>query len=253
MASIHPAELARRLDSIVAKAGPAAPLLLFLASFLEYVFPPVPGDLVAVLGAWYATHGGLSWTVLFVSLSFGAVAGTSFDWRLGRWLGARLDDRVAVGRLDRDRLERFERAYRRWGGLLLIVNRFLPGVRAFFFLAAGAAGIPLWKVLLYGGTRFWCGPASDEEYATIERRGDRQASIYRQLRKELEMLWLYGGISAALWNVLLLGAGALLARNEMELVALFARYDTVAWIVVLAACAIAILVWRRRRARRTRA
>jgi len=211
VASIDPAELARRLDSIVAKAGPAAPLLLFLASFLEYVFPPVPGDLVAVLGAWYATHGGLSWTVLFVSLSFGAVAGTSFDWRLGRWLGARLDDRVAVGRLDRDRLERFERAYRRWGGLLLIVNRFLPGVRAFFFLAAGAAGIPLWKVLLYGG------------------------------------------ISAALWNVLLLGAGALLARNEMELVALFARYDTVAWIVVLAACAIAILVWRRRRARRTRA
>ena len=211
MASIDPAELARRLDSIVAKAGPAAPLLLFLASFLEYVFPPVPGDLVAVLGAWYATHGGLSWTVLFVSLSFGAVAGTSFDWRLGRWLGARLDNRVAVGRLDRDRLERFERAYRRWGGLLLIVNRFLPGVRAFFFLAAGAAGIPLWKVLLYGG------------------------------------------ISAALWNVLLLGAGALLARNEMELVALFARYDTVAWIVVLAACAIAILVWRRRRARRTRA
>jgi len=211
VASIDPAELARRLDFIVAKAGPAAPLLLFLASFLEYVFPPVPGDLVAVLGAWYATHGGLSWTVLFVSLSFGAVAGTSFDWRLGRWLGARLDDRVAVGRLDRDRLERFERAYRRWGGLLLIVNRFLPGVRAFFFLAAGAAGIPLWKVLLYGG------------------------------------------ISAALWNVLLLGAGALLARNEMELVALFARYDTVAWIVVLAACAIAILVWRRRRARRTRA
>ena len=210
MASIDPAELARRLDSVVAKAGPAAPLLLFLASFLEYVFPPVPGDLVAVLGAWYATHGGLSWTVLFVSLSFGAVAGTSFDWRLGRWLGARLDDRVAVGRLDRDRLERFERAYRRWGGLLLIVNRFLPGVRAFFFLAAGAAGIPLWKVLLYGG------------------------------------------ISAALWNVLLLGAGALLARNEMELVALFARYDTVAWIVVLAACAIGILVWRRRRARRTR-
>ena len=210
MASIDPAELARRLDSIVAKAGPAAPLLLFLASFLEYVFPPVPGDLVAVLGAWYATHGGLSWTVLFVSLSFGAVAGTSFDWRLGRWLGARLDDRVAVGRLDRDRLERFERAYRRWGGLLLIVNRFLPGVRAFFFLAAGAAGIPLWKVLLYGG------------------------------------------ISAALWNVLLLGAGALLAKNEMELLALFARYDTVAWIVVVAGCVVAVLVWRRRRARRAR-
>jgi FAD/FMN-containing dehydrogenase len=33
------------------------------------------------------------------------------------------------------------------------------------------------EVLLYAGTRLWCGPASDEEYAAIERRGDRQASI----------------------------------------------------------------------------
>ena len=39
------------------------------------------------------------------------------------------------------------------------------------------------EVLLYDGTRFWCGPTSDEEYAEIERRGDRQASIYRQLRR----------------------------------------------------------------------
>ena len=210
MASVDAADLVRRLDAVLAKAGPAAPLVLFLASLLEYVFPPVPGDAIAVLGGWYATHGGLSWAVLFSALSLGALAGTAFDWRLGRWLGARLDHRAAVGRLDRDRLERFERAYRRWGGLLLVANRFLPGIRAFFFLAAGATGIPLWKVLLYGG------------------------------------------ISAALWNVLLLGAGAMLARNEMELLALFARYDTVAWIVLLAGCAIAIFVWLRRRARRQR-
>ena len=211
VASVDPAELAHRLDSILGKAGPAAPLLLFLASFLEYVFPPVPGDAVAVLGAWYATHGGLSWTTLFVALTMGALGGTAFDWRMGRWLGAHLDQRVAVGRLDRDKLERFEKAYRRWGGLLLIANRFLPGIRAFFFLAAGATEIPLWKVLLYGG------------------------------------------ISAALWNVLLLCAGALLAKNEMELLGLFARYDVVAWIVVLAGCAIAVFVWLRRRAKRQRA
>ena len=207
IASVDPAELAHRLDSILGKAGPAAPLLLFLASLLEYVFPPVPGDAVAVLGAWYATHGGLSWTTLFVSLSLGALAGTAFDWRMGRWLGARLDQRVAVGRLDRDKLDRFERAYRRWGGLFLVANRFLPGIRAFFFLAAGASGIPLWKVLLYGS------------------------------------------ISAALWNVVLLGAGALLAKNEVELFRLFARYDVVAWTVVVAGCAIALIVWLRRRSR----
>ena len=39
------------------------------------------------------------------------------------------------------------------------------------------------EVLLYDGTRFWCGSADDEEYARIERRGDRQAEIYRRLRR----------------------------------------------------------------------
>ena len=38
------------------------------------------------------------------------------------------------------------------------------------------------EVLLYDGTRFWCGPTSDEEYAAIERRGDKQARVYRRLR-----------------------------------------------------------------------
>jgi FAD/FMN-containing dehydrogenase/Fe-S oxidoreductase len=39
------------------------------------------------------------------------------------------------------------------------------------------------EVLLYDGTRFWCGPTSDDEYVQIERRGDRRAEIYRRLRR----------------------------------------------------------------------
>ncbi|MFU8871787.1 FAD-binding and (Fe-S)-binding domain-containing protein [Micromonospora sp. SL4-19] len=38
------------------------------------------------------------------------------------------------------------------------------------------------EVLLYDGTRMWVGETSDEEYAEIQRRGGRQAEIYRQLR-----------------------------------------------------------------------
>ncbi len=38
------------------------------------------------------------------------------------------------------------------------------------------------EVLLYDGTRFWCGETSDDDYVAIERRGDRQARVYRQLR-----------------------------------------------------------------------
>jgi FAD/FMN-containing dehydrogenase/Fe-S oxidoreductase len=39
------------------------------------------------------------------------------------------------------------------------------------------------EVLLYDGTRFWCGETTDDEYTAIERRGNRQATVYRQLRR----------------------------------------------------------------------
>ncbi|MFD5452832.1 FAD-binding and (Fe-S)-binding domain-containing protein [Streptomyces sp. NPDC003470] len=38
------------------------------------------------------------------------------------------------------------------------------------------------EVLLYDGTRFWCGETGDEEYAAIERQGDLRATVYRRLR-----------------------------------------------------------------------
>ncbi|ONH23652.1 hypothetical protein BL253_32300 [Pseudofrankia asymbiotica] len=39
------------------------------------------------------------------------------------------------------------------------------------------------EVLLYDGTRFWCGETDDEQYARIERHGDRRAAVYRSLRR----------------------------------------------------------------------
>jgi hypothetical protein len=39
------------------------------------------------------------------------------------------------------------------------------------------------EVLLYDGTRFWCGPTGDEEYARIGRRRDHRVEIHRRLRR----------------------------------------------------------------------
>ncbi|MBO0692868.1 MAG: FAD-dependent oxidoreductase, partial [Acidimicrobiaceae bacterium] len=39
------------------------------------------------------------------------------------------------------------------------------------------------EVLCYDGTRFWCGPTTDEEYAAIQSGGGRKAEIYRRLRE----------------------------------------------------------------------
>ncbi len=39
------------------------------------------------------------------------------------------------------------------------------------------------EVLLYDGTRFWCGETSEEEYHAIERRGDKVSAVYRSLHR----------------------------------------------------------------------
>jgi membrane-associated protein len=146
------AHLADALAEAVSRTGHLAPLVLAFASFVEHVFPPFPGDLLVVLGAWYAVHGVLSWPATLVSVTSGALAGAWLDYRIGAAVGRSLDRRAArKGALTEARLARFEASYRRWGGWLLLANRFLPGARAFIFLAAGASGIPLRRVLLLGG------------------------------------------------------------------------------------------------------
>jgi membrane protein DedA with SNARE-associated domain len=197
------------LGGAVSRTGDVAPLVLFFATLVEYVFPPFPGDLLVVLGAWYAVQGALSWPATFASVTAGAVLGAWIDYRIGAAVGRRIEGRVATRSvLSAERLARFEASYRRWGDLLLLANRFFPGIRAFFFLAAGASRIPLAKVLVYGG------------------------------------------ISAALWNALLLAGGALFARNAAELVALFERYTQVASTVVIAGAVVAAIVVLARRRRR---
>jgi membrane-associated protein len=192
-----PEELQAHLAEIVSHTGPYAPAVLFLASFLEHVFPPFPGDLLVILGAWYAVHGELSWPVTLLSVTSGAVIGAGLDWRIGRWLGARLEHSVEaragfVGGLTPESLARFEASYRRYGRLLLVANRFVPGLRAFVFIGAGASRVPLRDVLVFGG------------------------------------------ISAALWNAALLTAGGLLAHNLAELFALLERYTRVVTVVLVA-------------------
>jgi membrane-associated protein len=201
--------IAAAAADLVARTGPAAPVLLFAATLVEYVFPPFPGDLVVVLGAWYAVKGEISWAAAFLAVTAGALAGAWIDYRIGAALAPRLDRRLARwSPISEERLLRFEASYRRWGVLLLAANRFLPGIRAFLFVAAGASGIPLRTVLLFGG------------------------------------------ISAIAWNAVLLGAGALVARNAEDLVRLVDQYTRAAWIALAAAAlvAVAVLAWRRRSA-----
>lgn len=123
-------------------------LALFFGAMIEYIFPPVPGDTVVVAGAVLVGAFGWSLWPVFGIVTLGAIVGSAADFWIGRWL-------VNSGRLARMKpgprkaiaglVARFERH----GAWYLAVNRFLPGIRAFFFIAAGLAGLKLRTVLFW--------------------------------------------------------------------------------------------------------
>ncbi len=127
---------------------------------------PMPEDVVLATGgvlAWLASDieevtfsamirdRGLIIMVL-VGLA-GIVAGDAVIFLAGRRFGHRIAD---IGPLRRvitpAKLEAVEKHIRRRGNLVVLVARFLPGLRAPTFFTVGHAKMPFWEFLLFDGS-----------------------------------------------------------------------------------------------------
>jgi membrane protein DedA with SNARE-associated domain len=141
--------------------GPWVLIGIGVVVFIEsgVLFPFLPGDSLLVTAAIIATSIGVApWQVALVA-SIAAVAGDQVGFWLGHRFGRRLfrDDAKL---LRTDRLEEAEAFFRRWGGLSLVLGRFVPIVRTYVPLAAGTAAMPyrrfvLWNVV--GAVAWACG------------------------------------------------------------------------------------------------
>ena len=139
------------IDFLAAEQTALAMLVLFLTSLIEYVFPPFPGDTVTLFGAFLAVHGGWSIPLVMVVVITGSVLGAAFDYGVGHRLATSAEKRpkekqARLYRAAQPVLVRFQR----WGPLLIVLNRFMPGIRPFIFVAAGMDRLPLRQVLLLG-------------------------------------------------------------------------------------------------------
>jgi membrane protein DedA with SNARE-associated domain len=140
------------LDAWLTAVGPYGTWLLAAAACLEYLVPPFPGDTLLLLGGIYAVRGAQNPWLVLLAMTLGGSAGAWLQSVLGRRLSLRVHSAPegstllvshgtllsAVGRL------------RATGTWLLLVNRFFPGIRAFAFVGAGLAEVPLGRALLFG-------------------------------------------------------------------------------------------------------
>jgi len=105
----------------------------------------LPGDTVLFGAGVVSAHAGSGVDVRLLAAGafVAAVAGDSVGYSLGRRVGrAWLLRRVQRGRLDVRHLERAEAFYARWGWWAVVVARWIPWVRTFTPVLAGASAMP---------------------------------------------------------------------------------------------------------------
>lgn len=140
-------------DALVRSVGPWGALLLGVAALLEYVVPPFPGDTVTLLGGAYVARGEHPLVLVLGALVLFSLVGMAVTWRLGRALGHRVDaakDGPLAFGLTHEQVRRAQALMRTRGDWVLVLNRFMPSFRAVVFVAAGASGVPLRRVLALG-------------------------------------------------------------------------------------------------------
>jgi membrane-associated protein len=99
----------------------------------------LPGDSLLVVAGLYAAKGDLNIWLLNLLLIPAAIIGDATSYMIGKRLGPRLFNRPKSRLFNPKHIQRAHEFYERHGGKAIIIARFVPIVRTFVPVVAGAA------------------------------------------------------------------------------------------------------------------
>lgn len=159
---------------------------------------PAPGETVLIAAALYAGAGRLNIVAVIVIGFLAATAGDNIGYLIGRTGGRPLV--LRYGRyvlLTPERFEKAERFFTRHGGKVVVIARFVEGLRQANGIIAGVTRMPWRRFLAFNalGAALWVGLWAGLGYAA----GDHIATVYRQVnRYSLYLLAVVVLLTAAL-------------------------------------------------------
>lgn len=124
-------------------------LFIFLSNFVENIFPPYPGDTVTFMGGYLAGTSQLKFPFVFLSAGFGCLAGAMLLYFLGKSKGRKAFMKNGRWILDKEHLVKVENWFKKYGEKVLIISRFLTGVRSVVALGAGVGNVTVKKMMVY--------------------------------------------------------------------------------------------------------
>jgi len=149
------------LPGIIASYGIWTYLILFLIIFCEtglVVLPYLPGDSLLFVAGALAGAGYLNPEVLIGSLIIAAVLGDTVNYWIGNKIGMKLLDKK-YSFVKQDHLEKTHEYFEKYGGLTIVIARFIPFIRTFAPFLAGVGKMPYRWFITYnlaGGVLWIC-------------------------------------------------------------------------------------------------
>jgi len=150
----------KHLEAFVQSYGLWVYALLFLIIFVEtglVVMPFLPGDsLLFVVGALCGA-GLMSYPLAVSVLLVAAVLGDQCNYSIGRYFGPKVFKWENSRLFNKAAFDRSHNFYERYGGITIIVARFMPFLRTFAPFVAGVAAMSRGKFSLYNmvGALLW--------------------------------------------------------------------------------------------------
>jgi membrane protein DedA with SNARE-associated domain len=131
---------------VIQSFGYAGLAFLMLA---ENLFPPIPSEVILPLTGFLVEQGDLTFFPALTFATAGSLAGALVLYALGRWGGRGVILRYGgVLRLKEAELDRADRWFDRYGGLVVLFGRMVPGVRSLVSIPAGLSEMPLGRFVL---------------------------------------------------------------------------------------------------------
>jgi membrane-associated protein len=144
--------LDQTLAQIAGQYGHWLYLLLFLIIFAEtglVVMPFLPGDSILFISGTVVATAGLNIHLLAALLVVAAILGDTVNYSVGHYIGPRVFDRPDSRWFKQEHLRRTQAFYDRYGGVTIIIGRFVPIIRTFAPFLAGVAGMSYRRFLCY--------------------------------------------------------------------------------------------------------
>ena len=144
--------LDQTLATLAAQYGAWLYAILFVIIFAEtglVVCPFLPGDSILFIAGTVVAAAGLDVHVLVVVLIAAAVLGDSVNYMVGHYIGPKAFHKPDSRWFRQEYLRRTQAFYDTYGGVTIIIGRFVPIVRTFAPFLAGVAGMSYRRFLSY--------------------------------------------------------------------------------------------------------